>query len=586
MADDEYQRNSDKLKGRTNSWHKTQILKASFLDKIKLGHSIQDARTALGVTVAQYEKWRQRDAAFRARIDEARTGALDTTPIYTGDHASFAHRYFGMTYAWFHLIALQELETMPLGNILMVLFPPEHGKTTLFENYASETLARTPEWRSIVVGESQPISRKIIGRIRSRLSHEGPFPNFVNDWGPFEPQKGAGQKVAQPWGADFFNVYKKGSHDERDYSMNALGANSSIVSARADHLHGDDLQSTKTLNMTDKLLSWYRQDALTRTGESGRNTIFGTRVGDGDFYEELEQDEDLSGILKVVRFPAIITDRATGEQKPLWDERYSMDQLDRMRRKAGPEAWSRNYMQNPAISNERRTFTDDAIERVLHQGYSLMEYPEPDSIVYVGVDPALGSKNCIIACELTATQLIVRHIREDTGFRQNEQIMSALSDVINRMQLSGARVSDVVVESKNFQAGLARDERLIDMRDHYGFALREHLTGWNKYDADIGVPSMVSSFMSKEIVLPWHDDPLTRAEIGEMIVQLKAWKPGARGNKLRQDRVMALWFVWILWRQRWKSDAAARGKTDGWRRQGVPWRQAQSGLVLPPGVRP
>jgi hypothetical protein len=154
------------------------------------------------------------------------------------------------------------------------------------------------------------------------------------------------------------------------------------------------------------------------------------------------------------------------------------------------------------------------------------------------------------------------------------------------MQLMGGRVSDVVIETMNFQKGLANDERLMDMQRHYGFAMRPHLTGINKYDDSIGVASMCGSFLRGEIVIPWADDPLTRTEMEELIRQLKAWKPGKRGNKLRQDRVMALWFVWILWRQRWKMSDIPSADAAGFKRQGVPWGGTKTGLVMPVGARP
>jgi hypothetical protein len=144
------------------------------------------------------------------------------------------------------------------------------------------------------------------------------------------------------------------------------------------------------------------------------------------------------------------------------------------------------------------------------------------------------------------------------------------------------RVSDVVVEAMNFQRGLSRDERLMEMQRHYGFATREHLTGLNKYDEDIGVASMVTSFIKGEIELPWADDDLTRNEIGELIRQLKAWKPRARGSKLRQDRVMALWFIWILWRNRWKAENVG-DVGSAWQRD-VPWKGTRMGLIVPVGA--
>jgi hypothetical protein len=159
--------------------------------------------------------------------------------------------------------------------------------------------------------------------------------------------------------------------------------------------------------------------------------------------------------------------------------------------------------------------------------------------------------------------------------------MQELNHVVYNMNLS-ATVSDVVIEAMNFQRGLSRDERLIEMAKHYGFATREHLTGMNKYDEDIGIASMVTSFIKGEIILPWADDDYTRSEVGELVRQLKAWRPKKRGNKLRQDRVMALWFIWILWRNRWKStDVGSAGS--GFQRN-VPWAGTKSGLIIPVGA--
>jgi hypothetical protein len=114
--------------------------------------------------------------------------------------------------------------------------------------------------------------------------------------------------------------------------------------------------------------------------------------------------------------------------------------------------------------------------------------------------------------------------------------------------------------------------------------MREHLTGWNKYDEDIGVPSMVGSFERGDIILPWADDDLTRAEIGELCRQLRAWKPKARGSKLRQDRVMALWFAWILWQSR-RRERPNADKESTFKREGLPYGRTASGLIVPVGAR-
>lgn len=567
----------------------SQERKAWFIKCIAAGDSIDQALAHPEVASAYgtYKKWRQLDKKFAAKVDVARSAASECGPDLLGTHAEFAKTYFGMQYAWFQLEYINLLEQVPPGGILMALWPPEHGKTTTYENYASETLARFPEKRLSVASENLRIAQKIIGRIKHRMEPAGPYPYYVEKWGPFKPDTGQSKdnKQAQPWGAGYFNVKKKDTQDERDYSMIALGWKSSIVSTRTDHLHVDDVQSTKTYTQTDKIEEWFRQDALSRPGEHGITTIAGTRVGEDDFYERLANDPDLHDILKVVKFKAISTNAITGEQEALWPERYNLDQLDRQRRKVGQDAWDRNYMQNPGANPLNRTFSDDMIDSCKDPMISLEHAIPNGHIVYVGLDPALGGQNCVIAAEVSPKgKLIIRRIREQTGLRTNEQIMQELNSVIASCNVTG-RVSDVVIETMNFQKGLARDERLLDMQRHYGFAMREHLTGWNKYDEDVGVPSMCESFLRGEIVIPWADDPTTRNEMEELCRQLRAWKPGKRGTKLRQDRVMALWFIWILWRQRWKSDEAGRMNADGWKTKGLPWGGTKAGLVLPIGVR-
>lgn len=558
---------------------------------VQQGQNITDACEEIGIRYETYKGWRKKFPQYAAKIDEARQLAAfsnNAEPSYKGI-AHFSQRYFGMAPTWFQLLFLDELEKLPLGNILMVLWPPEHGKTTTFENYACYKLGTDPSYRFLVASENQGIAKKINGRVMDRMHPNGPTPDFVTQYGPFVPQSGGGiANVRQPWTDTKFRVYKARESDERNFSMEAVGVNGSIVSARCNHLHVDDPQSTRTLNRSESIGTWFRQDALSRPAESGVTSLCGTRVGDGDMFEDLLADQGLDDIMKVIRFPAIITDNDTGEQKPLWEGKHTLETLDRMRRKVGDEIWDRNWMQNPGASRKGRgTFTTDMVEACQDELRSLEDHPGDNGavenpFVYIGLDPALGSKNCIIACEVSQNgKLIVRRIREDIGFERNEQIMGALESVVRHCNMTGT-VTDVVIEDKNFQLGLKNDERMQEMSQRHGFQIRGHLTGWNKYDPDIGIAAMATAFIKKEIVLPWATDSLTVHEIGELKRQLYAWKPGARGNKLRQDRVMALWFVWMLWSSRRKSLAGVGSNSiGGFTRQTVDWTISPQGLVIP-----
>jgi hypothetical protein len=561
------------------------------------GLTIQQAIDRVGIQRSTYKKYRMRFPRWAAKLDEVREEvyANQGKGEWTGTTASFMLTFFGMKLAWFHLLFLKELERVPLGNILMCLWPPEHGKTTTFENWANMKLALDPTFRFLVASESQGIAQKINGRVMDRMQPLGPTPKYVERFGPFTPQPGqGGQALRQPWTDKHFRVYGARESDERNYSMEAVGARGSIVSARCDQLHIDDIQSLKTVAQTARTTEWIRQDALSRPAESGFTSIVGTRVGEEDVYEELLSDTDLDDIMKVLRFPAVITDHDTGEQKPLWEGHHTLESLDRMKRKVGATVWDRNWMQNPGASRKGKgTFTDVDIDQCFdphislthHVGSQRDEQGGERPIVYVGVDPALGGKNCIMAVEVDPRgALIPRKIREDIGFERNEQIMGALENVVAWAEMTG-NVTDVVIEEKNFQLGLKNDDRMRELSEKYGFRISGHMTGWNKYDSDIGVASMASSFIKKEIVLPNAPDDLTRHEIGEFRRQLLAWKPGVKGSKLRQDRVMAFWFVWMLWRSRFKSLEGVGSTTQsGWKRQTTDWTMTTSGLVLPKGA--
>ena len=550
---------------------KGESTRALFMEGLREHGKIEAACRIAGVTRSAYDKWRQRIPDFAERADAVRHEALQRgDQAWDGLFASFRGQFFDHMSPWFHIQAIDAYENTLPGNLTVILWPPEHGKTTLAEDYFCYKLATNPEFRITVGSEGQDMARKILSRIRSRMEPLGPYPRYVAKFGPFVPQNQSGRKTAQSWGADYFDVFKKQRFDERDYSMVGLGWRSKIAGTRTDHLHIDDIQSRVSLNLTEQMFEVFRQDWLTRPGENGRTTINGTRVGEDDFYQRVMEEID-SDLLQVIKFPAIITNKQ-GEPEPLWPEMFSMEKLDRIRRKVGEEAWSRNYMQEPS-SSMSATFTDDSIQKCLNPLRSVNHEPPKDCSIYIGLDPALGSNNCVVAATPHEGKLKILFVREDTGLTRNEQILGVVEDAVLQCMRNGASVSDVVIEAMVFQKGLSRDERLVEMTNRYGFRVREHLTGVNKYDETIGVPSMALSFMRGEIDIPYADDKSTRHMVDQLIRQLKAWRPLKRGTRLRQDQVMALWFIWILWRQRKQSFDVDSSQFNF---KGLPWKASLS----------
>lgn len=575
--------------GRTTGFFEAEQRRLHVIQLVAGGSTVKDACREVGVQYETYLSWRQRFPEFGPKVDEVRQLAqAGKLAVWDGTSASFAAQFFGHKRAWFQILACREMDRMPRGNILMSLWPPEHGKTTTFEDYASEKLALDPTYRFLVASESRSIAQKILGRVMGRMEPMGSAPAYVERYGPFAPQTGQRGRKRQPWSDIRFSVYKSGAFDERDYSMLAVGAGSkNIVSTRTDHAHIDDIQSITTLNKTPTLIPWFRQDLLSRPGETGITTIAGTRVGDQDFYEELLEDDELDqSILKVLRFPAIVVDPNTNEVRPLWPEQWTLEKLDRQRRKVGQEAWDRNYMQSPGRSTKGRgTFNKDAVEPCLDSTISLLHRAPYGTVLYTGLDPSIGGKNCVVIVQPTSDgRLIVRRIQEQVNLKNNSQVINEVETSLAFASADGAHCTDVVIEAMAFQKGLMHDEDLEIVRKRRGFSVRDHLTGWNKYDADIGLPSMAKDFIDRKIVLPWAEDAYTREMIGELKRQLYNWKPGKRGNVLRQDMVMALWFAWIIWRERYKRPTETKDRNQ-FRTNALPYAPTRSGLLVPAGIR-
>lgn len=571
-------------------WARTKERQAMMLELIGAGLSVYEALadTRIGVSYSAYRKWRERSPRWAAAIDVARSLSEASVPKGDLTSAQFALKYFNRVRTPFQQYWINEVEAQPPGNILLALWPPEFGKTTTFEDYATERIARNPNWRNTVASESDTISKRILGRVRNRLEPHGPFPKLVKDWGPFRPDVGRSQAESafhQPWNNAHFNVQRKRLSDERDFNMLAIGWRSSTVSIRTDHLHVDDVQSTRSIQHTPKIVEWFRQDALSRPGESGITTINMTRVGDNDFPSVLEDDDELDGILKIIRLPAIVRNPITGEDESLWPEKFSLEALDRIRRKVKDEAFDRNYMMSPGASKTTRAFSDKGKQLALHPLRKLGDYNgwENRPTVVLSLDPGLDpGYTRLDGWVMQADKMHLVYCFESNTLQRNEEIIEQIERAVVTLK-PHFKVAHLVIEAMNFQRGLARDERLVQLRTKHAFTMGEHMTNVNKYDQNIGIASMAGDWEAGNIVLPYGDDERTRRDVDETCRQLKAWKPLVRGNKVRMDRVMTMWFAWIWWQSKRTTLEAEPIK---WRRHGLLLgADARPRLIIPIGAR-
>lgn len=454
--------------------------------------------------------------------------------------SGFRREFFGMHTAWYQQLIIDTLETSKPGSITLILLPPEHGKTSTLEDWIGYKLALEPDYRIVYASERQAHGRKVIKRVKNRMHPEGPCRDYVRRFGPFGPQNGE-EAHPQPWGQDYFDVWRRADSDERDYNCVALGFGSAVAGTRCDLLVLDDVQSLKSINLTEQIVEQFRQDWLSRPGSKGRTVILGTRVGERDFYEAIM---DAGLVDHLVKIPAV--EPSTGQY--LWPERYTPEDYDRMRRNAGEAAWARNYQQQPTAAGERtfdQALLTEASDQLLRVGIN------PDHIpvrsVIVGHDPGFGT-NAVFVAGVTEDKFVALDWRTDRGLTSTAQMAQVLEDVMDAWTRQGVRVAHLVVEDKYVGQGLKNDEAFLDLTRKYGCSLSGHKTSLSKIDDDLGVAAMARSFRVGEVVLPGADDPDTQRQRAALDAELHAWRPMVRGAKLRQDLVMAMWFCWMRWR--------------------------------------
>lgn len=530
----------------------------AFLEACADGATIPQALKQTGTRKGTYDAWRARWPLWALQLDQVR-GVINvkSSLVRHVDFVDFRKRYFGYETYLHQLAIIKAIENTPPQGITMVLVPPEHGKTSVIEDWICYKIACNPNVRIGIVSEGQQHARKIMRRVKARMMSASAY---VSDFGPFYFPDMA--KSGKPWSADMMTV-ALATHDERDYTIVACGWRSAVAGSRWDYLLVDDIMSMKNLGQVKDVVDTFRQDFLTRPGTKGRTVITGTRVAVGDFYDVMKREENpITGekvVTEVVELPAL--DVMTGES--LCPEMWPVEALIRKRTIVGEEVWWRNYQQQPR-ANVLATFRPTDIEPALNE-YLDSGVPLPGGIQILSLDPALGGGNVLTCLSYNATRIRIVDQVEDRNLARTEQIIARITDFVERYH-----PNTLVIEANAFQRGLGNDDRILALAAEFGFRVLPHLTGsggFRKQDEIMGIARMATTFRKQVFEVPFSAQ--ARPTIEPLLGQLYDWQPNIPTRNLVQDRVMSLWFGWLA--------AMAERKilglvSDDWNRKGLPYK--------------
>ena len=291
-----------------------------------------------------------------------------------------------------HLLLLSDkLVQVADGKIdrLMVTMPPRHGKSELISKYF-------PAW---YLGH-KPDNRIILSSYES---------DFAATWG------WKARNVLNEYGPGLFGVSvskESGARNRWDITdheggMGTAGVGGPITGKGAHIFIIDDPiknnEDAKSKVKRDKIFDWYGSTAYTRLEPGGAMIIIQTRWHEDDLSGRLLQEMKLDGEQwEIINFPAIAEDNDIIGRQPgdaLFPMRYSVEDLERIKRTLGSYWWFALYQQKPHPDGGNifkrswfRYFHEEGENYVLHRPEGNIRFAKADCYIIQTCDPAATEK--------------------------------------------------------------------------------------------------------------------------------------------------------------------------------------------------
>jgi len=556
--------------------------------------TIEAACGSAGKSIKTYEYYRRTDKQFADKVDRTRLGLKDKA-FASGDvhdltFAEFRQRFLhsrtfphqqnlvdvieGREPGWLH--PSMKYEPGLASNRVLINIPPNHAKSiTITVDYVTWQVCRNPNFRVLIVSQTQQLAADFLYAIKQRLTH----PMYEALQTAYAAGVGFNSKSAS-WQATrvtFGDELRESS--EKDPNIEAVGIGGQIYGKRADMIIVDDAVTLKNANEFEKQIRWLTQDVRSRLNPTGKLIVIGTRVASVDLYRELRQEDRYPGGLvpwKYLAMPALLeADEDPDKWVTLWPAsdmpfdgqtesekteeglypRWSGRNLYNERQAMDASTWALVYQQQDVSENAAfdPVCVRGSIDGMRKSGRLEPGHPghpkDLSGFTFIcGMDPAIVGDTAAICYAIdraTSKRYIVDALKITRPSPQQ------IRDIIlNWTSLYSP--SEWIIEKNAFQAFLTQDEGIRQHLATRGVLLKEHHTGSNKWDSGFGVASMATLFGTKQHDGKHHRDNLIHLpsdqteNVKALIEQLITWTPTTKG---KTDMVMALWFCEIRARE-------------------------------------
>ena len=232
-------------------------------------------------------------------------------------------------------------------NRLCVAMPPRHSKSSMITlAFPLWLLSQDKTLNILIVNNSAGLSEKFGIQLREYIKRIGPTFDLY---------------LSEVKHSSTYIMFTNNQGELQKGSIRLVGSSGSITGQDADYIILDDIYSgfdDITPSLLSKKIDWFRTIIEQRVEPQTKLVILHTRW----------HSEDLQGYLKehypddysFLEFPAI-----SSEGKPLWPERYSLQEYEKKRQAMGERQFQAIYQQQPLdltsdfFHTDRLIFEDD-----------------------------------------------------------------------------------------------------------------------------------------------------------------------------------------------------------------------------------
>lgn len=477
-------------------------------------------------------------------------------------HVVFARRWCRLEgerviYKPFHIKWVRLLlVAFATGGKQMILSPPRHGKSEILIRFVLWLIIMDPNLRIMWVCANTDVAKLMLGAVKDYLqNHEELITAALGPDETFRPPR----NMDRPWSSKEIKVKQQSHIGAKSSSLLALGRTSKILSRDVDWLIVDDLEDLDTVREPGQ-----REYSRTKFAEIGSRKMkrtawiyIGSRNHPDDIPNYLMKSGDKTRWRYVVysahdescgadpNDPDLHTDcmmfPEVNDYEWLMEKQVEMDDLGL------PGIFEMRYLNRP-IPTEGVVFNMEQIkENALNWSRDLGLEELPAGKLVAGLDPASRGTQAAVLWHYANGMLNLVDIetQEGGGFAGALRIMQEWYDLYG--------LTDWFYEDNSQQLEFFLDPRLIALKRELGLNVKDHTTGKNKQDPELGISSMAPFYHDGSIDLP-YGTTRARTKVNVLLRQLELWTTDGVGrSKGKSDVKMASWFPFpriVRWMRR------------------------------------